>query len=183
MIILTTNEIKTKNMKTTNLLRFGAIALVFALSFQSCKKDEDKNQEFIADDNTFKDFRTWTLKASNNGPDPALGPAHAGNDSTVTRDIYFDNNVSASGGQYPVGALIVKESKNPDMSVQELTAMAKRGNDFNTAAGDWEWFILNSDGSIAVDNNGDQIRGASLFNGMCVNCHNQAATSDFVFTQ
>jgi hypothetical protein len=120
--------------------------------------------------------------ATNNGPDPALGAGHHGNDSTVTRYIYFEDNVAPANGKYPVGALIVKESKNPDLSIHEFTALAKRGNDFNPSGGDWEWFILNSDGTIPLDNNNDQLRGANLMGGACVGCHTGAST-DFVFSK
>ncbi len=59
--------------------------------------------------------------------------------------------------------------------------MAKRGNNFNSTGGDWEWFILNADGSIATDNDGNPLRGANLMNGGCVSCHGQAASKDHVF--
>jgi hypothetical protein len=168
-------------MRKKNYFRSGLIvAVALVMTLQGCK--EDKTDEFVADANTFKDFRSWTLHASNNGPDPALGAAHAGNDNTVTRYIYFEDNVNPDNGSYPVGALIVKESKNPAMTVHELTAMAKRGNDFNPAGGDWEWFLLNTDGTIKLDNNGDELRGANLLNGMCFGCHTGAST-DFVFSK
>ena len=75
---------------------FYLLAVLFsftAISFQSCKDDDDDPapEEFIADDASFGNFMSWVKEASLSGPDPLLGPAHAGNDSTVTRDIWFKN--------------------------------------------------------------------------------------------
>ncbi len=108
--------------------------------------------------------------------------AHHGNDSTVTRYIYFKDSQTFSGGKYPLGTIIVKESQNDDMSVHELTAMVKRGNNFNANAGDWEWFMLAPDGKIATDTDGNPMRGADLMGGMCVGCHS-AVSTDYVFSK
>jgi hypothetical protein len=65
-----------------------------------------------------------------------------------------------------------------------FTAMVKRGNNFNAAGGDWEWFMLNSDGSIAVDaTSGMAMRGANLMNGMCIGCHQGASSKDYVYSK
>ena len=60
--------------------------------------------------------------------------------------------------------------------------MAKRGNDFDAANGDWEYFVLNGDGSIAVDGDGNIMRGANLMNGACLGCHEKAST-DYIFSK
>ncbi|MGC9352814.1 MAG: hypothetical protein ACP5D9_03190 [Mariniphaga sp.] len=164
---------------------FISVLACFAIvvTLQSCKDDENENPEFIADDSSFSDFMNWTLEAENQGPDPALGPAHAGNDETVTRRVYFKDGQDPVGGEYPVGTIIVKHSGNLDQSVNEFTAMVKRGNDFNPDGGDWEWFMLNADGSIATDSeSGMKMRGANLMNGMCVSCHS-AGSVDYTFTK
>jgi len=57
-----------------------------------------------------------------------------------------------------------------------ITAMAKRGKSFNSAASDWEWFVLSADGTI-VD------RGAGLMDNMCNACHAGATAKDFVFVK
>jgi hypothetical protein len=73
------------------------MAIAVVVSLQSCgDDDEDAKSEFIADDSSFSNFMSWDLEATNQGPDPALGAAHAGNDETVTRQIYYKN------GQNPV---------------------------------------------------------------------------------
>ena len=159
----------------------AAVAVV--ISMQSCKNDEAMNQEFIADDSSFSNFMSWKLEATNQGPDPALGTAHAGNDATVSRMIYYKNGQNPVNDEFPVGTIIAKHSKNPDLTVNEFTAMVKRGNGFNSTGGDWEWFMLNADGSIATDaSSGMKMRGASLMNGMCVACHS-AGPTDFSFTK
>jgi cytochrome c peroxidase len=62
--------------------------------------------------------------------------------------------------------------------------MVKRGNDFNPDGGDWEWFMLNADGSIASEPavRNAKMRGANLMNGMCVSCHS-AGSTDYTFTK
>jgi hypothetical protein len=158
-------------------------AVAVMVSLQSCKNDETMNQEFIADDSSFSNFMSWKLEATNQGPDPALGSAHAGNDATVTRMIYYKNGQNPVNGEFPVGTIIVKHSKNPAGTVNEFTAMVKRGNGFNSTGGDWEWFMLNANGLIATDaSSGMKMRGASLMNGMCVACHS-AGKTDFSFTK
>ncbi|MEN8137614.1 MAG: hypothetical protein ABFR62_04200 [Bacteroidota bacterium] len=161
------------------------VGLSIMVSLQSCSKDEEEPEksEFIADDNSFADFMSWSLEAEHLGPDPALGTAHGGNDETVVRKVYYKNGQNPVNGEYPVGTIIVKHSSNPDLSLNEFTAMVKRGNDFNTGGGDWEWFMLNEDGTIATDpSSGMKMRGADLMNGMCLSCHS-AATTDYSFTK
>ncbi len=166
-------------------------AIGFALSItQACKKSEDTPvtpapSEFIADNNTFKSFQNWHLHATKNGVDPAmLKTAHGGDDSTSVRKIYFPtNNVSSSNGQYPLGTIVSKLTtwqKNGGGSM--ITAMAKRGNNFDPSGNNWEYFVLAADGSIMVDN-GTVMRGANLMNGMCKGCHASAATKDYIFTK
>ena len=60
--------------------------------------------------------------------------------------------------------------------------MVKRGNNFNPANNDWEWFILNADGTVSQDSEGNLTRGAALNGGGCGNCHG-AATTDYVFSK
>ncbi|GAB4378935.1 MAG: hypothetical protein Kow0075_09250 [Salibacteraceae bacterium] len=143
---------------------------------EKAKKDDGSCVfEYVADDNTFKDFMTWSNDATNHGADPSLGMAHAGNDSTVTRKIYFKDGQDPEGGVYPDGTMIVKHSSNPSGTVNEYTAMVKRGNNFDPDGNNWEYFMLNSDGTI-------KDRGANLMNGMCKDCHSKAQ-NDYVFSK
>lgn len=161
------------------------IGIISIMGLSSCSEDNTTTpglQEYIADDNSFSDFMSWTLEATNSGPDPALGMAHAGNDSSVTRKIYVKNGQNRVNGKFPVGTIVLKHSSNPSGAVNQFTAMVKRGNNFNPSGNDWEWFMLTPEGNIATDN-GTALRGANLLDGMCVGCHSAASSKDFVFSK
>lgn len=163
-----------------------AITALFGMAIISCSEDDTNSPgdtEFIADDNTFANFMGWDLEATNKGADPALGMAHAGNDESVTREIYIKDGKDRVNGEYPVGTVVVKHSFNDEGSVNEFTAMVKRGNEFNPDGGDWEWFMLTPDGEIAQTENGMPMRGAELMDGMCLGCHGAAASKDYVFSK
>ncbi|MEZ4722469.1 MAG: hypothetical protein R2813_11410 [Flavobacteriales bacterium] len=172
-----------------------------ATNYEADAKDDDGSCEFVygcmdagsltfnadavKDDGScrsFDDWSSWTLTATNQGPSPSLGNAHAGNDSTVTRKVYFLDSQSASDGKYPVGTMIIKHTSNGDGTLEEYTGMLKRESGFNAGSGDWEWFVLNADGSVAKDNDGMELRGGNLLSGFCLGCHSHAAT-DYVFTK
>lgn len=173
-------------MKTI-LIAISFVIIISGFGLTSCSKDNTTNpssQELIADDNTFKDFMSWTLVKTIQGIDPSLAAsgAHAGNDSTVTRKIYVKNNQNRVNGLFPVGTILVKHSSNPTGTVNEFTGMVKRGNGYNPSGNDWEWFMLMPDGTIATQN-GMKTRGANLMNGMCVGCHSGNKTRDYVFSK
>jgi hypothetical protein len=161
------------------------LGLISISGLNSCSDDnasDSGTQEFVADDNTFQGFMNWSVIKTNQGPDPSLGEAHAGNDETVTRKIYLKNNQDRVNGSFPVGTILVKHSSNPAGTVNEFTGMVKRGNNFNPSGNDWEWFMLMPDGTIATEN-GMKTRGAGLMNGMCVGCHSAIKSQDFVFSK
>jgi hypothetical protein len=172
-------------MRKTSFIALAAFALTTIISVQSCKKDkEPTTQEFVADNSSFASYMSWSLDKTFNGPDPLLGAmAHANNDSTVVRDVHFKNGQNPVSSKYPVGTLIVKHSHNPGGTVNEFTAMAKRGNNFNPNVGDWEFFMLTPTGAIATDTSGMPMRGANLMSGMCGSCHSMASAKDFVFSK
>ena len=177
-------------MTKTNYLSLFAIGMMCLIAVQSCKDDaadpepEPEVKEFIATDNTFSGYMSWSLDATRMGADPSLGGmAHGGNDSTVTRNIYFKDGQNPVSGKYPMGTVIVKHSSNPAGTVAEYTAMVKRGNSYNPTRGEWEFFMLMPDGKIAVDGSGNKMRGADLMGGMCGNCHAAASDKDFIFTK
>lgn len=161
-----------------------AVALTAMLFVQSCKDDEDPEpqpttNEFIADDASFAGWESWTLADTKSGVDPSLGMAHAGNDSTAVRKIYVKDGQQPVNGAYPVGTLVVKHMKSDSMEM--ITAMAKRGNNFDVANNNWEYFVIMADGKIVVDN-GTTMRGSTdLMGGACVGCHAKA-TTDYIFT-
>lgn len=161
-----------------------ALFCISAALIISCSEESNNpsNQEFIADDNTFAGFSSWTLEATNTGLDPSLGTAHGSTDTTI-RKVYIKDGKSRVDGKYPVGTLIVKHSQNLSGSFTQYAAMAKRGNNYNVSGGDWEFFLLSSDGKVLRDTAGVQRRGFNLSNGACINCHVGAAGKDFVFSK
>ncbi len=182
----------TIEMKTPIII-ISSLLIITILTF-SCKKEKatdpeptatptTNNQEFIADTNSFVNFMTWTVQSTKKGPSPSLSTAHVGNDTSVTRRVYFKNGQDPINGKYPIGTIIVKHGTNPAGTVNELTAMVKRGNNFNSSIGDWEFFMLSSNGKIAKDANGNLMRGASLMSGMCGGCHGGASAKDYIFSK
>lgn len=130
-------------------------------------------EEFIATQADFAGFTSWTqTEEPRVGLDPMAilaGGAHDATDSTAKRWMYLKQAgaVRGSNGQFPIGTILMKQSKSENGDVRMTLAMAKRGNGFNSAGKDWEWFVLNPDGSI-MD------RGAGLMGGMCNACHSGA---------
>ncbi|MEX2568271.1 MAG: cytochrome P460 family protein [Cyclobacteriaceae bacterium] len=172
-------------MKAKNSIYYLALVFTLGLFFQACNEDEEEetNPEFVASSADFANFRSWTEVAMNVGPDPSLGAAHGGNDENVTRTIYVKDDADRNAdGEFPVGTLVVKDTKDGEGNHMEVTAMVKRGNGFNPNNNDWEWFMLTQDGEIAQD--GDMVmRGATLMEGMCGSCHSQAASQDYLFSK
>lgn len=155
-------------MKKNSIILPAFLSVFVMLVFFSCKK------EFVADDETFANFTSWSLVATESFPgSAALGAmAHGAADSTAVRTIYFQDNAVAEDGEYPVETLIGKQIVSD--AGTSYFGMAKRGKDFNPDQGDWEWFILNADGSVSE-------RGGGDFKA-CGGCH-ASATTDFVFSK
>lgn len=172
-------------MKKITIAALAIFIVTLLGTLQSCKDEKDPEpevNEFVADDATFSGFMMFPVGGTFNGANPALGGmAHGGNDSTVTRVVHFKNDQARVNGVFPLGTVIVKHSTNPK-GMNEITAMVKRGNNFNPGKGDWEFFMLNADGTVAKDPTGIPMRGANLMNGMCVGCHS-SASKDFVFSK
>jgi len=178
-------QIKIHIMKAKRYFKFllSIATLIVFLSACSDDDDDDTKKEFIASSSDFTNFSSWTKLATKQGPDARLGAAHAGNDSTATRTVYIkENNDRNSDDEFPIGTIIVKDVRDKDNASLGVTAMVKRGNDFNPDHNDWEWFLLTTDGKIAQDNGAD-LRGAQLLGGACGSCHSQNKSKDFVFTK
>ncbi|NOT38506.1 MAG: hypothetical protein HOP11_14125 [Saprospiraceae bacterium] len=172
-------------MKKTTLIYFFLMIFSVQVVIVSCSGDDDDQglTELIATDETFANFSSFQLHTTRFGADPSLGPAHGGNDATAQRKIYFKDNVAPVNGKYPIGAVIVKHSTNTAGTLNEITAMVKRGNNFDASGNDWEYFMLTPEGKIAKDQNGNLLRGGeSLLGGACKSCHGKAA-KDFIFTK
>jgi hypothetical protein len=175
-------------MKTKNVLLISIVIIASAIVIQSCKKKEDDapvSNEFVANDNTFKNFNTWTQINTVVGFDPNVGANfHGGVITDMTRLGYLKNDQDTIKGEvYPKGTLLVMYSYNNDKSYKEYVGMAKRAGNFNAGQNGWEWFVLNSNGSIAVnDTTGDKLRGDYLMNNACGSCHVKAKI-DFVHSK
>lgn len=140
--------------------------------------DRDSDTEFVAADDDFADYREWTMIGESTGPSNLLGEAHK---PDLVRRVYkkqLQAKADAKTGEYPTGAILLKEVLDGS-AVVEITAMVKRGGEFNLANNRWEWFMLDpATRSIAG-------RGADLMGGMCAGCHSQALNPergvDYVF--
>lgn len=175
-------------MKKLSFITTLSLVLFLTVLLDACKKESETTEtptttEFIADNSTFVDYMSWPVQAEKNGMDPSLGMAHAGNDSTANRKVHFKSGVSPVNGVYPVGSIIVKRTTNKAGTLNEVTGMVKRGNNFNPTKGDWEFFMLMPDGTIAKDTSGMSMRGASLMGGMCGSCHAGASNKDYIFSK
>jgi hypothetical protein len=135
--------------------------------------------EVVADAADFSGYNGWSLLEETSADHPFINPAHQSEDGNATRRVYRKQLLAnPSLGGYPGGTLMVKEVLVAG-TVVEITAMAKRGADFNPANSGWEWFMLEPGTGAIMD------RGANLMNGMCNGCHANATGTfgkDLVFS-
>ena len=134
--------------------------------------------EYSATDSDFSDFRSWARIEQRSDQNPLLGGmAHGGDNPDSIRRIYKKQlyaNPDSDDQGYPIGTILVKEVEQDD-TIVEITAMVKRGGDFNDDHQGWEWFMLDVDTlEIMFDDVGAPVRGANLLDGMCNSCHSQA---------
>ena len=167
------------------LLRSFIFILIGLLVVLSCSSstDSDEEDEFVASLDDFAGYTSWTLVATETGPDPFLGEAHGVTDD-FTRNIYFKNDAEASNGKYIKGSLIVKELRDGSNNLAgALTMMTKRGGEFNPDGNGWEWFMAATDLSEVLTQGDNATAGG----GMCAGCHIQANTGtngiDWVFSK
>ncbi len=136
--------------------------------------------EFKAKDSDFANYTKWTMIGDTSGPSPFLGKAHKGRDPKARRRVYKKQILAKplKGWGYPIGTMILKEIVE-NGKVVEITAMVKRGGEFNKKNNGWEWFMLDP------KTHKIKARGANLMNGMCGSCHSNALNNkwgiDFVF--
>lgn len=126
----------------------------------------------------FDGWENWPIIAEEQGPDESLGAAHAGNDENAVRKIHFvsDNLKAAENGEYPWGAKILKQVVDGDGNLIGLTAMIKKGGDFNAEYGGWYWYRWTIEGGVPTGLMAEGIVGG------CNSCHAQASALDYVFT-
>ncbi len=170
-----------------NIEWFTFFVLLLTIFVTACNKDISPSiaQEFIADDNSFKNYTTWTKIAEKSGKDAALGIFHNVDVNNLVRRVYVKDNAQRKDSEYPIGTIIVKDYVNADGTKADFdpVAMVNRGGpSFNVANNKWEWFRLDRNtGGIAVID-GSIIRGGSLGNNACNSCHIGAKYRDLVFT-
>ncbi len=134
--------------------------------------------EYEAQNSDFDDFASWHLIDTDQGPDPFLGEAHAGNDEMATRRTYKKQlaaNPGEEGWGYPVGTILLKTVHDAGEALIGQTAMVKRGGGFDEENGDWEYFMWDV-------GTGDIMAQGAL--GMCIDCHgaaNGGGGMDYVF--
>lgn len=152
--------------------------IAMAVFFTACKDDDDDEPaaEFVADAASFENYDAWTFITEEQGASPSLGQAHQGNNEDAVRRVFENpDNTRSENGEFPVGTIFLKETRDGDGNVIELTAMAKRGNDYDPDHNNWEYFMLDpATGDIA---------NRGLFEGMCWGCHQSASGTDYVFTK
>ncbi|NQW30839.1 MAG: cytochrome P460 family protein [Ignavibacteria bacterium] len=168
---------------TIPTIRLFIVAVFCGAALTACSETTNPAPaEFIATDASFAGYAAWEKTTpERTGLDPASflsGGAHDGTDTTVIRNMFVNKSgaTRGTGGQFDNGVVFLKETKNADGTIKQILAMTKRGNDFNKDNGNWEWFMVGTDG-IIID------RGANLMGGMCNACHSGAKTTDFVFTR
>lgn len=169
---------------TYSFILVGIISLPFT-TLKGFIDAGNQPAEFIANDETFKNYLSWTLLAERSGRDPALGIFHNSNVENLIRKVYIKDNIKPIDGSYPIGTVIVKEYRNQDGTPSEFDplAMVKRGGDqFNTSFNGWEWFRLDRKSLKVAIIDGVAIRGADLGNNACNRCHSKVKSKDMVFT-
>ena len=169
-------------MNTLNSVRFGLLSLSAILTLAACALfARPEPTDFDARDGDFAGYEKWTLVAQKTGASDQLDMAHDAKNPAVTRNIFVkDDAKRKDNGQYPIGTLIAKQSQLSDGTlVGVATAMVKRAKGFNTAAGDWEWFMLDPKTGVIVKNKEGIVQRGKI--GFCITCHTDAEGQDFVF--
>lgn len=164
--------------------------LMLSLAVIGCDDDSGTSpvvdNGFEASVSDFANFTNWDAIDYTVYPtfSDKLGPAHAGNDSSVVRVRYKNSDAVVANGEYARGSVVVKETfkwvngqKTP-VAEGGFLGMAKRDGDFNPDKGGWEYFNLGDGTEIAARGTDD------LMGGACQNCHTAASGNngmDYIF--
>lgn len=131
--------------------------------------------EYAAVNADFENYNEWTKIGETSDSHPLLGSAHKGDNPDAVRRVYKKQimaNPDTESQGYPIGTVIVKEVEE-DSEITEITAMIKRGGNFNVDHGNWEWFMLDPSALAIMD------QGADLMGNMCNSCHQSAKDPGF----
>lgn len=169
-----------RNGGKRKLAGYYCLVLLTALSLSACGgggggastpsatavgADAVKLYDFIAKQTPYTNWSLWpgTSKfSSGNAPHGALV-------TTYVNDIAA-SSIQAQNGMAD-GSIIVKENYMADKTLAGLTVMYKIKG-YNAAAGDWYWVNYKPDGTSMASG---QVQ-------MCIDCHTQAKTNDYLFT-
>jgi len=89
---------------------------------------------------------------------------------TFVNNIAFDA-INAKNGEYPYGAVIVKENYSPEGMLGAITVMQKIEG-FDPDAGDWAWAKYKPDGEVLK---AGKVTG-------CIACHSAVSGQDYVYS-
>ena len=135
----------------------------------------DGGDTFVAFNDAFAPFRTWTMVHDELlDPDMTLPAGVAG-----PRDQYINKLPPAGSTEFPIGTIIVEVRTDTG----KIFVSVKRGGDFNpTGALNWEYFELTENpvmylwrgvGPPDNDTYGGDVNG-------CNSCHRQCAANDYI---
>ena len=118
----------------------------------------------------FADYASWTMVNTK----PIEG--HESFVKIYVDDAAKDIYLSASGETFPVCSKIVKTHlvSEEDDTVTAITVMVKMPEGYDPDHNDWWWGMFDKDGEIAKMSGKVQV---------CIDCHQPAADSDYVFSQ
>lgn len=157
------------------MMRSLALALVVAAGCSGTSGGADAGDTFIAFNNSFAPFRTWTMVHDDlEDPNGMLGSGVAG-----PRDQYINMLPPAGSTEFPIGTIIVEVRTDTG----KIFASVKRGGDFNAnGARNWEYFELQENPVMYIWRGlgpplGDTYGGDP--NG-CNNCHEQCGANDYI---
>lgn len=158
---------------------YSVLLILIALSILSACSDDNStstdSNEFVAQASNFNGWNGWQIQAVRTGSDPAkLAGAHNSDVESNIRTVYVKDKVMGSNNMYNKGTILVKQVKDKDGNQLSLVAMVKRGGSFNSTHNGWEWFMLNTDGTIIA-------RADTMLGGACNSCHAKAG-NDYVFS-
>jgi hypothetical protein len=177
------SENEERMMNKPNGIRIVLLGFTASLMLASCAPNKAQEaSDFEARDGDFAGYATWALAAKATGATDQLDIAHDAKNPDVTRYIFVkDDAKRKSDGQFPVGTLIVKQSRLSDGTlVGVATAMVKRAKGYNAAAGNWEWFMLEPKTGIIAKNPQGEVQRGKI--GFCIACHTDAEGQDYAFT-
>ncbi len=86
----------------------------------------------------------------------------------VNRTAY--EALTGGAGEFPAGAIVVKENYTPDKTLAAITVMYKVSG-YNPDHGDWFWLKRGADGAVEASGKVDG----------CIACH-QKSTRDYIMT-